>query len=100
MKVHEKNKTPKPLSHKGFLYVVKFFYKGRDIYASEFLPNFRMKRIDEMVAISKTEKEAISKRFPRAHIVRTMKQKSKRHHYYCEETRQIINFLKGIRNST
>lgn len=51
-----------------------------------------------MVAISRIEKDAIRAEFPRAHIVRTMKQKSKRHHYYCEETRAVMNFLSSLRN--
>lgn len=53
-----------------------------------------------MISINKAEKEAIHKRFPDAHIVRTMKSKSKRHHYYCEETRRIINFLRELRCSS
>lgn len=52
-----------------------------------------------MVAITKTEKEAILKRFPNVHIVRTMKQKSKRHHYYCEESRGVMRYLDQIRNA-
>ena len=51
-----------------------------------------------MIAINKAEKDAISRRFPDVHIVRTMKQKSKRHHYYCEETRQVMRFLKQLRD--
>ena len=50
-----------------------------------------------MVAITKNEKEAISKKFPSAHIVRTMKQKSKRHHYFCEEAQRVIAYLEQIR---
>lgn len=53
-----------------------------------------------MVAINKTEKEAIKKAFPNAHIARTMKQKSKRHHYFCEETRHVMNFLDELRSSS
>lgn len=52
-----------------------------------------------MVAITKSEKEVIAKQFPKAHIVRTMKQKSKRHHYYCEETRAVMKCLNEIRNN-
>lgn len=52
-----------------------------------------------MVAITKTEKEAILKRFPNVHIVRTMKQKSKRHHYYCEESRGVMKYLDQMRNA-
>lgn len=51
-----------------------------------------------VIAINKTEKEYICGHFPSVHIVRTMKQKSKRHHYYCEENRQLIRFLSKIRN--
>ncbi len=50
-----------------------------------------------MVAITKAEKDAISMQFPNVNIVRTMKQKSKRHHYYCEETRQVMRLLKQMR---
>lgn len=50
-----------------------------------------------MISVTKEEKEEIRKRFPRAHIVRTMKQKSKRHKYYCEETRAVMEFLKESR---
>lgn len=50
-----------------------------------------------MIAINKAEKEVISTRFPNVHIVRTMKQKSKRHHYYCEESKNVIKLLRDIR---
>lgn len=50
-----------------------------------------------MIAISKKEKELISERFPDVHIVRTMRQRSKRHHYYCEETRQVMRLLGTLR---
>ena len=50
-----------------------------------------------MIAISKQEKEAIVKRFPNVHIVRTMKQKSKRHRYYCEESKGVMRYLEEIR---
>lgn len=49
-----------------------------------------------MIAITKAEKEAISERFPHVHIVRTMKQKSKRHRYYCEESRAVLRFLEKL----
>ena len=59
------------------------------------------KRIDflQMIAISKAEKEAISALFPNAHIVRTMKKKSKRHHYYCEESRSVMRYLNKTRGN-
>lgn len=52
---------------------------------------------NNMVSVTKAEKEAIKERFPEAHIVRTMKQKHKRHRYYCEETRMVMEFLDGLR---
>lgn len=50
-----------------------------------------------MILVDKREKDAILKRFPDAKITRTVRQKSKRHRYYCEETRHIINFLSKYR---
>lgn len=50
-----------------------------------------------MIAITKDEKIQINKRFPKAHIVRTMKQKSKRHRYYCEETDHVMDYLEHLR---
>lgn len=51
-----------------------------------------------MIAINKMEKDAISKQFPNVHIVRTMKQKSKRHHYYCEESKPVMRYLYKVRS--
>lgn len=50
-----------------------------------------------MILITKEEKDAISKFFPDAHIVRTMKQKSKRHRYYCEESINVMKYLNQVR---
>lgn len=50
-----------------------------------------------MVLISKAEKEAIRERFPKVNIVRTMRQKSKRHRYYCEESPQVMRYLNELR---
>lgn len=50
-----------------------------------------------MIAISEKEKEVIVKRLPNVHIVRTMKQRSKRHHYYCEETPKVMRLLNQMR---
>lgn len=52
-----------------------------------------------MIAISKQEKEVIAERFPKVHIVRTMKKKSKRHHYYCEESKGVMRYLEETRGS-
>lgn len=52
-----------------------------------------------MIAINKMEKDAIREQFPDIHIVRTMKQKSKRHHYYCEESRPVMRLLSRLRGT-
>lgn len=51
-----------------------------------------------MISISKDEKEIIQDYYPRVHITRTMKQKSKRHRYYCEEDRRVMALLKRLRS--
>lgn len=51
-----------------------------------------------MIPISQQEKELISKKFPGVHIVRTMKQDSKRHHYYMEEALAAMHFLRAFRS--
>lgn len=50
-----------------------------------------------MVRITPTEKDAVLRKFPNAHIRRTMKQDSGRHHYFCEESLKIMEFLKTYR---
>lgn len=50
-----------------------------------------------MIAITKEEKNVLHAELPSAHIVRTMKQKSKRHRYYCEETRPVLYVLERLR---
>ena len=50
-----------------------------------------------MVLINKTEAEIIRKKLPNAHIARTAKQKSERHHYYCEESIAAMKLLNEIR---
>ncbi len=50
-----------------------------------------------MIAITLSEKEAIKRRFPDVHIARTMKQDSKRHHYYMVEERGPVRYLNELR---
>lgn len=50
-----------------------------------------------MIAISVSEKEIIHERYPNVHIVRTMKQDSKRHHYYMEESGNAMRLLRSLR---
>lgn len=50
-----------------------------------------------MIAITRQEKEIISKEFPRIHIARTMKCDSKRHHYFMEEAAGAMNRIRELR---
>ena len=50
-----------------------------------------------MIAISLHEKEEILKQYPNVYITRTMKQDSKRHHYYMEEARGPMGLLRRLR---
>ena len=52
-----------------------------------------------MIAITVSEKEAISKKFPHVHIVRTMRQDSKRHHYYMVEDGAPMKLLRSLRGT-
>lgn len=52
-----------------------------------------------MIAITATEKQVICKKYPNARIVRTMKQDSKRHHYYMEESGAPMRYLNTIRGT-
>lgn len=50
-----------------------------------------------MVAITASEKKAIVEAFPNVHITRTMKSRSKRHHYYMEEAPGAMRMLRSLR---
>lgn len=50
-----------------------------------------------MIAITATEKQTICERYPDAKIVRTMKQDSKRHHYYMVEAGAPMRYLNELR---
>lgn len=52
-----------------------------------------------MVEINKAEKEIILGRYPNTHVVRTMKQDSRRHHYYMTEGYRQMNLLNKIRET-
>lgn len=52
-----------------------------------------------MISITKEEKAKIVSKFPNVHIVRTMKQDSRRHHYYMAEERGPMRMLHAIRSS-
>lgn len=50
-----------------------------------------------MILISLDEKKAIKEEFPEVHVVRTMKQHSKRHRYYMEEAPGAMRMLRKMR---
>ncbi len=50
-----------------------------------------------MIAINLREKEAICKKYPNTQFVRTMKQDSKRHHYFMVEAGAPLRYLNTLR---
>lgn len=52
-----------------------------------------------MIAINKSEAKQLREMLPQAHIIRTMKQKSKRGRYFCEEVKLVVDALREIRSS-
>lgn len=50
-----------------------------------------------MVKISKAEKDEITKLYPDVQMTRTMKQDSKRHHYYMVEQPGPMRVLRKVR---
>lgn len=53
-----------------------------------------------MIAISLDEKEVIREKYPWVHIVRTMKQRSKRHKYYMTEDPGPMRLLRRLRGES
>lgn len=51
-----------------------------------------------MILVSKEEKELIKEKYPYVTIVRTMRQKSKRHRYYVEEAPCVMRLLEKVRS--
>lgn len=47
-----------------------------------------------------SEKNAICEKYPNVHIVRTMKQDSKRHHYYMVEAAAPMRMLNTLRGKS
>lgn len=50
-----------------------------------------------MILISRDEKQAVLEKFPNVHIVRTCKQRSKRHRYYMVEEPGPMRIIKQMR---
>ena len=50
-----------------------------------------------MILISRDEKQAVLEKFPNVHIVRTCKQRSKRHRYYMVEEPGPMRLIRKMR---
>ena len=50
-----------------------------------------------MIAITASEKKAICEKYPNTHVVRTMRQDSKRHHYFMAEVGAPMRMLMSLR---
>ena len=50
-----------------------------------------------MIAITKKEKEAVLAKYPKTYIIRTMKQDSRRGHYYCTENKGVMALIAKMR---
>lgn len=53
-----------------------------------------------MIAINKREKEIISQELPKVRIIRTVKNKTKRHRYLCEGSPRVLKLLARLRGDT
>lgn len=53
-----------------------------------------------MVKISKAEKDAVVKIYPDVQFTRTMRQDSKRHHYYMVEQPGPMRLIRKLRGET
>ena len=49
--------------------------------------------MNSLIPINKSESERVRSVFPRAEIVRTCIQKSKRHHYYLPEAEKYLRLI-------
>lgn len=47
----------------------------------------------DLITITKSEAEIVREMYPRAEIVRTCVQKSKRHHYYLPEVEKYLRLV-------
>lgn len=61
---------------------------------------YKVERVFILIAISAKEKQIIAETFPMVHIRRTVKQKSNRHRYYMEESRDAMRVLRSLRRSS
>lgn len=57
------------------------------------IPRIYIKRMSFLITITKEEKERLVKLFPNCKFPRTMKQDSKRHHYFCTESEDLMRAI-------
>lgn len=48
-----------------------------------------------MIPITKEEKDLLVRAFPKEKFPRTMRQDSKRHHYFCTESEELMRAIAG-----
>lgn len=81
----------------GFLFRLltapKGYIKNPHIYGNYKSPNLLKRNEICLIKITKFESEAVRQVFPRAEIVRTCIQKSKRHHYYLPEAEKYLRLI-------
>lgn len=56
-----------------------------------------MRGLIYLIAITKKEKEAVLAKYPKTHVVRTMRGDSRRHHYYCTENKGVMALIAKMR---
>lgn len=54
---------------------------------------FLLKRMNILIPITKEEKARLMELYPNYKYPRTMKQDSKRHHYYCTENEELMRVI-------
>lgn len=58
------------------------------------------KMVTAMISVNREEKDAIKKKFPDAHVVRTMRQDSKRQNYWATLEKRVAEKLAEMRGIT
>lgn len=66
---------------------------------AKYIIYYKVERVLILTAINAKEKQIIAETCPGVHIRRTVKQKSNRHRYYMEESRDAMRILKSLRRS-
>lgn len=73
-----------------------YYERNNNFFA---ISKFEVKDDIHMIAISRSERDAILAKYPNTHIVRTMRQDSKRKHYFCTESPKVMKLLNAMRSA-